>query len=113
MAALFAGARMNNGENQVFPIQVSLQELFLFLGVVIVSALIKPQDCGSSVREKRKNCTEGKAATGQAQSRAQRNSGEVNFPIQVHSENIIVIAAAIIFIFRTTLNNARAVPEIK
>ncbi len=30
---------MNNGENNVFPIQVSQQELFLFLGVVIVIAL--------------------------------------------------------------------------
>jgi hypothetical protein len=31
----FSGAKMNDGENRVFPIQVSRQELLLFLGAVI------------------------------------------------------------------------------
>jgi hypothetical protein len=34
---------LNEGENSVFPIQVSLQELLLFLCAVIVMALIKTQ----------------------------------------------------------------------
>ena len=49
------GRRVNDGENKVFPIQVSRQELLLFLGAVIVIGTYKNivlYECPSAYKRK-------------------------------------------------------------
>ena len=81
---------MNDGENKVFPIQVSRQELLLFLGAVIVIGTYKNifrfnAQTGKSVNSLRFQAQLTPDANWRVPSRNTGNRGEVNFPIQVHS----------------------------
>jgi len=104
---------MNDGENRVFPIQVSHQELLLFLSAVIFIGIYKNivlydrpdkynvnfyifghhfTSLGTNGRQK---------MSGESSCPKMEIEGEEIFPIQVHSENVIFIAVAVIYIIST------------
>ena len=114
---LLAGS-VNDGENRVFPIQVSRYELFLFLCVVIVMFSIQTQ---LKINAQRPGCEyssfRGIRRGPQAHCLRRRvtgthgNEGEENFPHPGPSHSVIFITVAVIYIFRTVHEYARPVPN--
>ena len=104
---------MNDGENNVFPIQVSRQELFLFLSVVIFIAYIRTHLCSDAHHAAYVNIAAAKGyLVDQARpQQAEEIEGKKIFPIQVHSRNVIFITVAVIFIFCTVNGIAQYVPK--
>jgi hypothetical protein len=109
---------MNDGENRVFPIQVSRQELLLFLGAVIVIDTYKNivlYECPNAYSV---NClhlwakmSAGNCA-GKGPTQKWKLKGKKTSPSRSIVKSVIFIAVAVIFIFCTGTTNASLVPNL-
>ena len=99
-----SGGGVNDGENKVFPIQVSRQELLLFLGAVIVIGTYKNTFYMNAQTVNNVNFTFfGHLLAPDASRRdpypKAEIEGEENFPIQVHSEMYYFYCGDYLFLF--------------
>ena len=112
------GGGVNEGENKVFPIQVSRQELLLFLSAVIVIDTYKNT---FYMNTQTVNCVTfylffGKCyrqtQIGVIPTQRRKLKGKRTSPSRSIVQNVIFIAVSIIFIFSTAYTNALLVPVL-